>query len=153
VKKSFSGYLVDPLRLLHRRGRDQGGLIEKSMVRPTFSSLGRFAITDSVVAAIAERACVDTEGIAEVLKVAVDSRPEGVTINIDVMVSYGYRVIEVLRFAQRQARDIVDHMTAINVLALNIVARRISLEGRREPVLDTWESQDETDQETAKGGS
>jgi len=152
VKKSFSGYLVDPLRLFHRRARGPSALIEKSMVRPTFSSLGHFAITDSVVASIAERACSDNEGIAEVLKTSVVSRPEGVVINVDVVVSYGYRVIDVLRYAQQEARDMVDHMTALNVISLNIAARRISLEGRREPLLP-GKAQRSTEREATEGGS
>jgi len=133
VRKSFSGYLIDPLRIFHRRPRGPAALIEKSMVRPTFSSLGKFTITDAVVAAIAEHACAETAGIAEVLKTTVESREAGVIINVDVVVSYGHPLLQVLRRAQQQARDMVDHMTALNVLELNITARRISLEGRPVP--------------------
>ncbi|MHB1955105.1 MAG: hypothetical protein ACYCOU_15315, partial [Sulfobacillus sp.] len=52
VKKSFAGYWVDPLRFMFR-GRHRQMVVEKSIVRPTYSSLGKFFIADTVVAAIA----------------------------------------------------------------------------------------------------
>jgi uncharacterized alkaline shock family protein YloU len=153
VKKSFSGYLVDPLRLFYRRARGSEAIIEKSMVRPTFSSLGQFSITDSVVVAIARRACAETEDIAEVLKTTVNSTEDGVVIDVGVVVSYGHRVIAVLKLAQKRARDMVTHMTALNVLELNITARRISLEGRREPWMQKRTTAAEDAGETEEGGS
>ena len=128
VKKSFSGYLLDPLRLFYR-GKNRpyaGQVIEKTMVRPTYSSLGRFYITRQVVGAIAAYAAGRVGGVAEVLRAAVDDGEEGVAITLELAVEHGRPLRAVLASAQRQALQAVEHMTALNVLAVDVIARRLA---------------------------
>jgi len=128
VKKSFSGYLVDPLRLFYRSQHARGGLlVEKSAVRPTFSSMGRFFIAEHVVAAIATRAVSEVEGIAGVLRVRVNSDPDGVDLVVEVVVRRGAPLHGILRHAQLEAIHMVEHMTALNVRRVDMVARRVDL--------------------------
>ena len=47
LKKDFSGYMLDPLNLLRRKGLGDYEMVgEKSVIRPTFSYLGRYTISD-----------------------------------------------------------------------------------------------------------
>ena len=49
IKKDFSGYLLDPLQIFKSKGKGQQPYIsEKSIIRPTFSYLGKFTISDLV---------------------------------------------------------------------------------------------------------
>jgi uncharacterized alkaline shock family protein YloU/energy-coupling factor transporter ATP-binding protein EcfA2 len=131
VKKTFSGYMVDPLRFFFKRSNEveeEAIAVEKSVVRPTFSSLGRFFIADTVVAAIATRAAEEIEGIGRVGKVVVDSRREGVVVEIDIAVRYGYHVWDALRAAQQAVAKQIEHMTALNVLEVHLDARRLIVE-------------------------
>ncbi len=131
VKKTFSGYLVDPLRFFLRRRSDPGDrpyVIEKSVVRPTFSSLGKFVIADSVVMSIAARAAREAPGVARVIRVQVESSEEGVVLTVDLSVWYGRQVYTVLQDVQKAVRKAVEHMTALNVLAVNARARKLSIE-------------------------
>lgn len=131
VKKTFSGYLVDPLRFFLRPKAESAArslVIEKSVVRPTFSSLGKFYIADTVVASVAARVVLGIPGVARVLKVLVESRIDGVEINVDVAVKYGYDILAVLEQSQRQVKEMVEYMTALNVLAINMAARRLVFE-------------------------
>ncbi|MGE5672870.1 MAG: Asp23/Gls24 family envelope stress response protein [Mycobacterium leprae] len=130
VKKTFSGYMVDPLRfILNRDNPDVDAVaLEKSVVRPTFSSLGRFFIADTVVAEIATRAASQVEGVGHVGKVVVESRREGVTVEMEIVLRYGSKVWEVLTEAQRSAVQMVEQMTALNVIAMNLEARRLQVE-------------------------
>ncbi|HEY8415986.1 MAG TPA: Asp23/Gls24 family envelope stress response protein [Thermaerobacter sp.] len=102
------------------------------MVRPTYSSLGRFYITRHVVAAIASHAARQVPGLAQVLRVGVDDREDGVVISLEVAVEYGRPLRPVLEAVQRRAAQAVEHMTALNVLAVDVVARRLVLPGGRE---------------------
>ena len=54
IKKDFSGYLLDPLQIFKSKGGNQY-ISEKSIIRPTFSYLGNFTISDSVFRQIAEQ--------------------------------------------------------------------------------------------------
>lgn len=127
VKKGFSGYLVDPLRFFYsgRTRRSQDVMVEKSTVRPTFSSLGNFYIADSVIGAIAERAARDVPGVVGCSRVVVESRSEGVIVNMDLILRYGTRLIPAMQQVQSRAREVVESLTALNVLSLEVVARRI----------------------------
>lgn len=127
VRKSFSGYLVDPLRFFYpgRSRRAQDVVVEKSMVRPTFSSLGRFFISDAAVAAIAERAARGVAGVAGCSRVVVESRPEGVAIDMDLVLRFGTRLVPAMQEVRARVREVVESLTALNVLSLEVVARRI----------------------------
>lgn len=128
VKKTFSGYMVDPLRFLLRR-REGGTLsVEKSVVRPTFSSLGHFYIADTVLAAIATRAAETAPGIARVLRVVVEPGDEGVGISMEVSVRQGAVIWEVLRQAQAAAKEEIERMTALVVRSVDVHARRLHVE-------------------------
>ena len=130
VKKGFSGYLLNPLQIFIKRktGIDDPEVIEKSVVRPTYSSLGRFFIGDNVISAIAAKACESSEGIAKVSKVTIDTKAEGVSVSMEVAIRYGIHLPDVLMMAQRYVKEMVEHTTALNVLAVNITARRIVLD-------------------------
>lgn len=130
VKKTFSGYMVDPLRFFLKRGdeEDDALALEKSVVRPTFSSLGRFFIADTVIAAIATRSAELIDGVGRVGKVVVESRREGVTVEMEIALRYGYPVWEVLQQAQQAVAHQVEHMTALNVIEINLDARRLWVE-------------------------
>ena len=130
VKKGFSGYLLNPLQIFIKKKSDVGDaeVVEKSVVRPTYSSLGRFFIADNVITAIASKACEGSEGIARVSKVSIESKTEGIIVAMDVGLRYGVHIQEVLLMAQRYVKEMIEYTTALNVLAVNITARRIQLD-------------------------
>jgi uncharacterized alkaline shock family protein YloU len=127
VRKSFAGYLVDPLRVFHRpagsRSRDL--VVEKSVVRPTFSSLGRFFIADTVVEQIAGRAGAEVAGVVAARHASVEVRPEGVMVTLEITLQYGVHLPSVLRAVQLRVRTAVENMTALSVLAVDVIAQRV----------------------------
>jgi len=129
VKKTFSGYMVDPLRYLFKKEHEvDPAAIEKSVVRPTFSSLGKFFIADTVVAAIATHAAELVEGVGRVGKVLVESTREGVLLEIEIMPRYGYQIWDVLKAAQSSVAKHIATMTELNVLEVHVEARRLMVE-------------------------
>ena len=49
IKKDFSGYILDPLQIFKSKGKGKVPYVsEKSIIRPTFSYLGNFTISDNV---------------------------------------------------------------------------------------------------------
>jgi len=129
VKKTFSGYMVDPLRFFMKRDTDADAVaMEKSVVRPTFSSLGRFFIADTVVSAIATHAAERVEGVGRVGRCVVESRQDGVFVDLEIVLMYGIPVWEPLRQVQKQVAQQIEHMTALNVLEVNLEARRLMLD-------------------------
>ena len=128
VKKTFSGYMVDPLRFFLKRDQEEDVPMEKSVVRPTFSSLGRFFIADTVIAAIATRSAEMVDGVGRVGKVVVESRREGVLVEMEIVLRYGCQVWDVLTQAQQAVAQQIEHMTALNVIEINLDSRRLMVE-------------------------
>lgn len=128
VKRTFSGYLVDPLRFILRgKGQRRELVIEKSVVRPTWSYLGRFTVDDTAVAAIAAHAAEEVPGVMRTRRVSMETWADGIVLRMDIAVRFGSFIPAVLTAARDRAHQMVEQMTALNVLAVNVTARRIEM--------------------------
>ena len=126
IKKDFSGYLLDPLQIFKSKGKGQQPYIsEKSIIRPTFSYLGKFTISDLVFRQILEYLAVQTPAIHKILKARVDNFGEGVKIYMEVSIVYGFDVVEGLNKFKEKSRKEIEKLTAMNVVELDVVAKNI----------------------------
>lgn len=126
IKKDFSGYLLDPLQIFKSRGNGQKPYIsEKSIIRPTFSYMGNFTISDNVFKQLVEYLAIKQEEVTRVLKTRVRSSDIGAVIYMEVEVKYGCNVVETLKdFKQKAIREI-ENWTAMNVAEMDVVAKSI----------------------------
>ena len=126
IKKDFSGYLLDPLQIFKSKGKGQKPYIsEKSIIRPTFSYLGKFTISDTVFRQILEYLVSKTPGIYKVQKTRVENYGEGARIYMEVTVVYGYNVVKDIKDFREKARKEIEKLTAMNVVELEVVAKGI----------------------------
>ena len=126
IKKDFSGYLLDPLQIFKSRGNGEKPYIsEKSIIRPTFSYMGNFTISDNVFKQLAEYLANKLEEINRVLKIRVTNSDKGAVIYMEVEVIYGCNVVETLKdFKQKAIREI-ENWTSMNVAQMDVVAKSI----------------------------
>lgn len=126
IKKDFSGYLLDPLQIFKLKGKGQKPYIsEKSIIRPTFSYLGKFTISDLVFRQILEYLAVQTPAIQKILKTRVENFGEGVKIYMEVSIVYGFNVVEGLNDFKKKSEKEIEKLTAMNVVELEVVAKNI----------------------------
>ena len=129
IKKDFSGYLLDPLQIFKSKGKNAEPYIaEKSIIRPTFSYLGNFTISDSVFKDIIVTVAKKVEGIYKVLKIRVDKTQNdtaGVQLYIEVSIEYGANMMEVLRIFKKETRREIENLTAMYISNVDIVAKQI----------------------------
>ena len=126
IKKDFSGYLLDPLQIFKTKGKGQKPYIaEKSIIRPTFSYLGNFTISDSVFKEIVEYLASKMPEIHKVLRTRANNTPEGPVIYMEVSVVYGYNVMEGLTEFKRRAKQEIENLTAMNVQSIDVVAKSV----------------------------
>ena len=126
IKKDFSGYLLDPLQIFKSKGKGKAPYIsEKSIIRPTFSYLGKFTISDLVFRQIIEYLATQTPAIYKILKTRVENYGEGVKIYMEVTIMYGYNVVEGIKDFKEKARKEIEKLTAMNVVELDVVAKNI----------------------------
>ena len=128
IKKDFSGYLLDPLQIFKWRGRNSAPvMLEKSLIRPTFSYLGKYTISDNVFKTIINYVAEDVTAIYKVQRINVDSSQSGVILYIDVIVEYGVIVKPALADLKNKVKKEIDRLTAINVIDIIISAKGLHI--------------------------
>lgn len=128
VKKTFSGYLVDPLQIFTRSREQKGALGERSVVRPTYSYFGHFYIADAVVMQIAQRICYEVPGVRRVLKSLVLATSEGAILDVELVLQYGVKVFPVMMEVQSKLKEKLEYLTGIYVQRIDVSTKKISLE-------------------------
>lgn len=126
IKRDFSGYILDPLQIFKFNGRTQEPYIsEKSIIRPTFSYLGNFKISDTVFRQIAEYVAKKTEGIHRLSRVRVENTISGMIIYMEVYVIYGYNIVNVLREFKQKTKKEIERLTTMNVQEVSVMAKGV----------------------------
>ncbi len=129
IKKDFSGYILDPLQIFRLKGKGENPYMsEKSIIRPTFSYLGNFTISDSVFRQIAERVANKISGIYEISRTRVENYGDGISIYMEAVLNYGYNIIEVMQELKNNTKKEIEKQTAMNVMKVELVARGIHIE-------------------------
>ncbi len=128
LKKDFSGYLLDPLQIFKSKGAGQKPYIsEKTIIRPTFSYLGKFTISDTVFRQIVEYLAERMQSIYRVVRTRATSTVAGPSIYMEVIVMYGYNIQEVLKEFKEKARKEIENLTAMNVVSMDVVAKSVHI--------------------------
>lgn len=133
LKKDFSGFLLDPLQIFKSKGTGQKPYIsEKTIIRPTFSYLGNFTISDTVFRQIMEYVASKMPEIYKVVRTRVSSSDTGPSIYMEVIVTYGYNVQGGLKEFKQKAIKEIEKLTAMNVISLEVVAKSVHIPEERE---------------------
>ncbi len=126
IKKDFSGYLLDPLQIFKSKGKGKKPYMsEKSIIRPTFSYMGKFTISDNVFRQIVEYLAAKNPAIYKIQKLRVDNYGEGVKIYMEVTIVYGYNVVDGLKAFKEKVVKEIGKLTSMNVEEIEVVARNI----------------------------
>lgn len=127
IKEQFSGYFMDPLKMFEKKDKVYR---EKSVIRPTFSYLGNFTISDKVLKEIIIHEGKVLEGITRISKVDVDKFVDGVNLNLDIYVQFGYNIPNVTTKLQTTIASKIDYITGINILSINVYVKGIDMDKR-----------------------
>lgn len=139
VKRDFAGYFLDPLKLWKRAlnaseraglairkkgigavvrewGRDTG----KTVVRPTYSYMGDFVISERVISDICVCAAVDFPAISRVRTAYSNTSPEHLLVYALVDMDAHSNLMEMLCRYQKRIVQKIERMTAFHVEEVNI---------------------------------
>jgi uncharacterized alkaline shock family protein YloU len=127
IKKDFSGYFLDPLQIFRRKGKINFQLLdgEKSVVRPTFSYLGSYTISDYTIYQIVEYVVLNIQGVSKISRFRVENRPEGAYMEIDLLLVYGYKIRELTKEIQRRIVEEAEKLTGIHIQQINITVKSL----------------------------
>ncbi len=126
LKREFSGYFLKPMRTLRRMGGIIGDDPEKSEVRPTFSNLGEYSISERAVYEIVENALRNKANVKKLLESDIERSDGGMALYVSVILTYGIRIRESAEEVQRILRDAVEEYTGFHITAVNITVKGLA---------------------------
>ena len=132
IKKDFSGYFLDPLQIFRRKGKGSFQLVgEKSVVRPTFSYMGNYTISDYTIYQIVEHVTSNIEGVNKISRFRAENHPDGIYIEMDLVLVYGYLIKPLMREIQKNVKEEVEKLTALNIKSLNLTAKSLVIDPKK----------------------
>lgn len=123
LRKQFSGYFLDATRAFRGRLSKDKDKDEKTIVRPTYSYLGSYNVSDKVIEDIAKHAVGITPGAATLLWSSCSKEDEGMFIRVIILCEWGFKVKAVARAVQTLIYKDVAFTTAYNVLGVSVEVR------------------------------
>lgn len=127
IKKDFPGYLIDPLKSFLKKPASPHVVVERSVVRPAYSTLGSFFIATQVLTQLVEHRCSKTPGIQRAYKVAFNAVPHGLCVSFDVTVDLGSPLVPLLSNLQETLKEELERLTGFSVAEVNVTAKRLHI--------------------------
>ena len=128
IKKDFSGFLLDPLQIFKSKGSGEKPYIsEKSIIRPTFSYMGNYTISDTVFRQIIEYIASKTDSITEIIRVRVNKTEDGPSIYVEAEVKYGINLMTELKKCKEKCIREIERQTTMNVVEMKVIAKKLTL--------------------------
>ena len=130
LERDFPGYVIDSIKSLFRGGRTNPGGIrqtEHSIVRPLYSTLGNYYISEHVLEQISIYETERIEGITRCNKVSVSHSRKGMSVNMELALEYGISLHfpTLLKKAQLEVKNKLEYHSGVQIAQVNVTARRI----------------------------
>lgn len=120
LKREFSGYFLDPLRIIRGWRGGKASISEKTVVRPTYSYRGGYSISDKVIGDVIYYLGNQTEGVDSISRASIENETDGIRITVCLICKFGYRIVDVAKELQINVTKMVSTMTAFHIKAVDI---------------------------------
>lgn len=134
LKKQFSGYFMKPMDAVRMlKGIGTKGhwkeTAQKSVVRPAYSYMGKYRISERVLSDIIDCIGADMGCIRQSDKLLIkenrEMKNEGIELEVSIDMDYGSNLPEKATAFQARIADEIEGMTAFNVNKVNIEIKDI----------------------------
>ena len=135
IKKDFSGFLLDPLQIFKSKGKGKEPyMAEKCIIRPTFSYMGNFTISDAVFRQIIEYITDKTKSVHKLNRVIIKKHQgatDGIYIYIELTIMYGFNAIDEMQKFKSKIKKEIENLSAMNVLDMDITVKGVYFEEKK----------------------
>jgi uncharacterized alkaline shock family protein YloU len=128
IKKDFSGYFIDSIKLLVNRNEKNEFHYEKTVVRPTFSYLGKYEIKDAALKAIINITSTEVQNVSKVLSIDIKNEKIGIIVTIGVSLTLDAPLKITSSILAERVKSNLEYMTGLNVLEVNIIVKGIKVD-------------------------
>ncbi len=124
LKRDFAGYFMDPLRLIRgRRGGERPA--ERTVVRPTFSYMGDFFISEKVITDIAQCVAEEHPKVAKIIRVYENTEPDSLSIDVSLALVKCTDLWDAAMDYQQNLAKKIEDMTAFNVVKVDVEIKQV----------------------------
>ena len=126
VKNQFSGYFLNPLKIFKSKFKENEMLeSEKTIVRPSFSYIGEYTISEKVINSLIYNISLNIPGIQRMLKIKNKNTYDGLRVSIEISVFYGLPINKIMEELAVKAKTEIEKLTALNIIELNVETKYI----------------------------
>lgn len=123
LKREFSGYFLRPLKILRHVGHKSTVVAEKSEVRPTFSYLGNYTISERAIYDIIEGISVNNALVARVTDSYVERKDSSMQVEVGVILNFGGSIVSAAESVQKEVKRVVEELTGFNIIRVDLCVR------------------------------
>lgn len=133
VKKDFSGYFMDSLKIRKKKDNIKKEIYEKTVMRPTFSYLGGYKISDDAIKDIIKYNTRYIEEISKVLNIYIENYTEGIIVYLEVELYlekdlyHIYNIADISEKIQETIGREIEYMTSINILSIDVAVKSLKI--------------------------
>ncbi len=129
IRNQFSGYFLDTLKAfgIKTKSDEVASECERTIIRPTYSYLGKYIISDTVINSIISYSVSRVDGVTKVFKVVTQKYIDGMKLSIDVEIRYGKNIPQVCSKIQNTVIYAIDKTTGINLFGINVNVKSIKM--------------------------
>lgn len=124
IKHMTSGLSINPIRRFLKKNNEKRKLFEKTIVRPNFSYIGKFYISEEVIPQILAYEIEKCRKIEKIVKIDVNNSNNNVNIYINVVIN-DVTVIKEIESLQHILIKAIEKMTLINVEKIDIYISKL----------------------------
>lgn len=126
IREQFSGYFLDPLKIFNIFSRtEKPELSEKTIIRPTYSYLGKYSIDEKVINSIVYYVVGKLNGISRVMFVNTQKYIDGMKLDIDIEIKYGVSIPKLSNIIKNTVIYSIENATGINIFGISINVRSV----------------------------
>ena len=127
IRKTFSGYFLDPLRVFRKNSAHETAE-DKSIVRPTYSYLGEFEINDTVLCTLAAYEASRCEGVDKVTRISLEEKNDfNIVFNIEVTIEYGTDIRKCSENVINAIKTSVEKHASVYTDSVNLTVKSLSI--------------------------
>jgi len=128
VQRKFPINLVDSLEIFYRKRYGKRKIGERTVVRPPFSYFGKLYISENAILDIISSNINNFEEVIRIGKTKINITDEGILIQMNITLSYGNNIMDIVEKIQDKLKKELDYITGINIIKIDILVEDLIME-------------------------
>lgn len=124
VKQIASGLSINSLRKIFRKKNNKCKMIEKTIIRPTFSYIGKYYINKSVIEQIVRYEVSKFNRVEKIYSLYIENKNNNINVKINLYINDISQIKEI-NILQNKVKYNLEKITMLNIECIDIVISKL----------------------------